>query len=103
MLARLRVKYGESGANGSAHAFVPHVRSGAASRRTIDAYMMSLWPSRGLTLTAFECKSSRSDWHRELQMPEKAEEFCALADYFYLVVGDKDIVQGGSICGIRSS
>jgi hypothetical protein len=54
-------------------------------------------------LTAFECKSSRSDWHRELQMPEKAEEFCALADYFYLVVGDKDIVQGGSICGIRSS
>jgi hypothetical protein len=99
MLARLCVKYNETAGNGSAYAFIPGVRSAAGfdSRRTIDAYMMSLWPSRGLTLTAFECKSSRSDWQRELKKPEKAEEFCALADYFYLVVGDKDIVRHGEL------
>lgn len=99
LLDRLRVKYGEDSGNGPAWAFVPKVRSGAGfdARRTVDAYAMNLWPSRGLTLHAFEIKSSRSDWQRELKNPAKAEEFCALADYFYLVVGDKKIVQSGEL------
>jgi hypothetical protein len=48
MIARLRVKYGETAGNGAAYALIPAVRSAAGfdSRRTIDAYMMSLWPSR---------------------------------------------------------
>ena len=99
LIDRLRARYGEKSGNGNAYAFIPGVQSAAAfdARRTIDAYAMSLWPSRGLTLTAFECKSSRSDWKRELEKPEKAEEFCGLADYFYLVVGDAAIVQPGEL------
>lgn len=96
---RLAAKYAEKAGNGNAYAFVPQVRNAAGfdAQRTIDAYVMALWPSRGLTLTAFEIKSSRSDWTRELHKPEKAETFCQLADYFYLVVGDADIVQPGEL------
>jgi hypothetical protein len=99
LIKRLRVRYTEKSGNGEGWAFVPKVRSAAAfdARRTIDAYAMGLWPSRGLPLIAFEIKSSRSDWQRELKNPAKAEEFCELADYFYLVVGDKDIVKPGEL------
>lgn len=96
---RLAAKYAEKAGNGNAYAFIPQVRNAAGfnASRTIDAYVMALWPSRGLTLTAFEIKSSRSDWVRELHKPEKAEAFCELADFFYLVVGDKSIVQPGEL------
>jgi hypothetical protein len=99
LIDRLKVRYTEKTGNGEAWAFIPQVRSAAAfdSRRTIDAYAMSLWPSRGLSLTSFEIKSSRSDWQRELKNPAKAEEFCKLSDYFYLVVGDKSIVHPGEL------
>jgi hypothetical protein len=99
LIERLRVRYTEKSGNGDAWAFIPQVRSAAAfdAKRTIDAYAMSLWPSRGLSLLAFEIKSSRSDWQRELKNPAKAEEFCELADYFYLVVGDKSIVHPGEL------
>lgn len=96
---RLRVRYTERHGNGEAWAFIPGVRSAAAfdARRTIDAYSMSLWPSRGLTISAFEIKSARGDWLRELRNPAKAEEFCELADFFWLVVGGKDIVKPGEL------
>lgn len=96
---RLAAKFSEKAGNGNAYAFIPQVRNAAGfdASRTIDAYVMALWPSRGLTLTAFEIKSSRSDWVRELHKPEKAEAFCRLADFFYLVVGDKSIVQPGEL------
>ena len=99
LIRRLRVKYTERSGNGEAWAFIPGVRSAAAfdARRTIDAYAMGLWPSRGLSFYAFEIKSARSDWLRELKNPAKAEEFCELADYFYLVVGDRDIVKAGEL------
>lgn len=96
---RLAAKYAEKAGNGNAYAFIPQVRNAAGfdASRTIDAYVMALWPSRGLTLTAFEIKSSRSDWVRELHKPEKAEAFCRLADFFYLVVSDKVIVHPGEL------
>jgi hypothetical protein len=99
VIERLRTRYSERSGNGEAWAFIPKVRSAAAfdSRRTIDAYAMSLWPSRGLTLTAFEVKSARSDWLREMRNPAKAEEFCELADHFYLVTGARDIVAPGEL------
>lgn len=99
LIGRLKVRYSEQSGNGVAWAFVPGVRSAAAfdARRTIDAYAMSMWPSRGLSLHAFEIKSSRSDWLREMRTPEKAEEFCERADYFWLVVGDAEIVKAGEL------
>lgn len=49
-----------------------------------DAIAMSLWPSRGLELSGFEIKVSKSDWKRELQRPAKAEEFVALCDRWWI-------------------
>lgn len=96
---RLKVRLGEVAGNGAAYAVIGHVRNAAGfdASRTIDAYSMALWPSRGLELIAYEMKSSRSDWVREMGKPEKAEAFCDLADRFYLVVGDASIVQPGEL------
>ncbi len=46
---------------------------------------MALWPSRGLELIGFEVKVSRADWLRELKNAEKAEDFFALCDRWYVV------------------
>lgn len=41
--------------------------------RTADALAVSLWPSRGISLTGVEVKVSRSDWLRELKQDKTAE------------------------------
>jgi hypothetical protein len=95
MVDRLRARYeGESG-NGPAGALIPGVRDAAGfdAKRTIDALGFHFWPSRGLLIDAYECKSSRSDWLREVETPAKADRFCALADRFYVVAGRADIVK----------
>ncbi len=72
-----------------AYAFLSHVRNGTGytkAIRTIDALSMSLYPSRGLHLTAFEVKVSRADWLRELKDPEKSDDIFDCVDFFYLVV-----------------
>lgn len=53
--------------------------------RTADAIVMSLWPSRGLTLMGFEIKVSKSDWKSELAQPEKAEEISRFCDCWNIV------------------
>lgn len=99
LLLRLRARHIQVSGNGIQHAFMTKVKNAAGhgASRTIDAYAMDLWRSRGLSITAFECKSSRSDWLRELRSPDKAEEFCERADYFYIVAGATDIVQAGEL------
>lgn len=79
----LRIRY-----KGSAWAFLPKVRNGTGwrrSARTADALAMSLWPSRGLHLYGFEIKVDRSDWLRELNDPEKAEDIFGFCDFWYIV------------------
>lgn len=71
--------------------------TGGHKTRTIDALVMSLWPSRGLSLDAVEIKTSRSDWLRELESPAKAETFFEYVDHFWLAVGDADIVREGEL------
>jgi hypothetical protein len=95
MVERLRPRYeGESG-NGPAGCLIAQVRNQAGfdASRTIDALGFHFWPSRGLLIDAFECKSSRSDWLRELENPAKAETFCRLVDRFYVVAGRADLVK----------
>lgn len=99
MLDLLRVKLSRTSGNGPEHAFVPHVKSdaGHGSHRTIDGISMALWRSRGLLISGYEIKCSRSDWLTELRSPEKAEEFFGFVDRFYLVISDKSIVQPGEL------
>jgi hypothetical protein len=46
---------------------------------------MSLWPSRGLTVSGFEIKVSRGDWKRELEEPEKSAEIQSYCDEWWIV------------------
>ncbi len=67
--------------------------TGSGRSRTIDAIVMSLWPSRGLTIEAVEIKVTRNDLRRELGNPSKAEPIAKYVDHFWLAVGDAGIVQ----------
>lgn len=66
--------------------------TGASARRFADAVVVSLWPSRGLTITGIEIKVSRSDWRREIENPAKAEAIAKFCD-FWTIVTPEGIVQ----------
>jgi len=85
--------------SGSAYVVLSQVRNqtGYGPRtRTADAIVMSLWPSRGLTLSGFEIKRSRSDWKAELDQPEKAEEISRFCD-FWNVAAAPGVVELGEL------
>ena len=81
------------------HAIIFEVANstGFAANRWCDALVMSLWPSRGVTLTGIECKISRGDWLAELKNPAKAESIYRFCDYWMLVVGSPDIIKEGEL------
>ena len=68
--------------------------AGFNSKRSADAVTMGLWPSRGLELTGFEVKVTRSDWLRELKDPAKSGPVQDYCDRWYVAVSDDTIVQG---------
>lgn len=83
-----------------AFAFLTEVRNQTGfqkQERTADAIVMSLYPSRGLTLHGFEIKASRSDWLKEMRSPDKAEAIQAYCDRWWLVVGAASIVQDSEL------
>lgn len=71
--------------------------TGHHGRRYADAVAMNLYPSRGMEINGFEVKVSRSDWHRELANPQKAEDIFRYCDRWWLVVGDPTIVKPGEL------
>ncbi len=84
---------------GDAFACIAQLRSGVGfdKARTADAVVFSLWPSRGLELYGFECKSSRSDWQKELATPQKAEMIQKFCHRWWVVTGRDDIVHAGEL------
>lgn len=83
-----------------AWAFLEQVRNSTGWKRTeryADAVAMSLWPSRGLEVHGFEIKVSRSDVLKELRDPEKAAPIMRFCDRWWLVLGDKDLIQPGEL------
>ena len=66
--------------------------------RTIDAVVFSLWPSDGLTRAAFEIKVSRSDFIRELQIPNK-HKWCRECFHEFWFVAPKEVIQLDEIPG----
>lgn len=92
----LRNKYDD---NGHSYAFLEQVgnATGWDCNRHADALAISLWASRGLAITGFEVKVSRQDWIKELKHPEKADPIAKYCHSWYLVVGNKDIVQFGEL------
>ena len=59
--------------------------TGFGAGRWADVVVMSLWPSRGLTVSGFEIKVSRSDWKRELDDPAKSAEIQSYCDEWWIV------------------
>jgi hypothetical protein len=99
VLALLRRKHTKDGNGGSGeYAFLTHVRNAAGfdANRTIDAIAVSLWPSRGLVIDAFEVKVSRADWQRELADPKKAGDICQIVDRFW-IVAPAGVVRAGEL------
>jgi len=85
--------------NAFEYAFLEQVgnATGMSCNRHADAIAVSLWQSRGLTITGFEIKSSRQDWTHELKHPEKADDIASYCHYWYLVLGDENITQFGEV------
>lgn len=81
-VAALRGRYREN-----AFALLEQVANGTGYGTSgwADALVMSLWPSRGLTLSGFEIKVSRSDWKRELDRPEKNADIQSYCDAWWIV------------------
>lgn len=71
--------------------------TGMGCNRHCDALVMSLWPSRGIHLSGFEFKASRSDWLKEHADPAKADAIQRYCDYWWLAVADKDIIKEGEL------
>lgn len=94
LIERLRKRY-----EAPAWALMPHCgnTTGWNKCRTADAIAMSLWPSRGLEVHGFEIKIHRGDWVQELKHPEKAEPIMRFCDHWWIVVGDKKIIQPGEL------
>lgn len=86
------------GSGGGQYAVLFEVRNGTGFRgnRSVDAVVMSLWPSLGLELWGVEIKTSRSDWLRELKKPDKAS---MVFDYFdrWLLVAPADVVRSDEL------
>lgn len=78
------------GMGGEKYSVLFEVRNGTAwhANRSIDAVVMSLWPSLGMELMGMEIKISRGDWRREYKTPAKASEVFDYFDRWYLVAPD---------------
>ncbi len=74
---------------GSEWAYMVEVPDGTGMKkqRTADAIAIGLWAKNAGQFHGFEVKSSRSDWTRELQEPEKSRRWREVVTSFWLVAG----------------
>lgn len=70
--------------------------TGAYQTRWVDVAVFSLWPSRGLTRSAFEIKVARSDFIHELQNAQK-HKWVKESFHEFWFVAPKDIIQVGEL------
>jgi hypothetical protein len=68
--------------------------TGGRHSRWADAVSMACWPSRGLVVTGFELKASRSDWLREKKSPTKSSAIQKYCDRWVLVTAPGVLLDG---------
>lgn len=77
---------------GAGAVFLTEVTAPGSTRRA-DAVHVGLWQSRGAgEIDVCELKTSRSDWRRELDKPEKAEAWWPYSTRFWIVAPHTSIV-----------
>lgn len=65
------------------------------ARRRADALVLSVWPSKGLTLEGYEVKASRADLKRELAEPDKHRALARYCTGWWLVAWDDSVLVDG--------
>lgn len=68
--------------------------TGGRARRWADAVSMSLWPSRGLSLSGYEIKVARNDWVKEMKQPAKAEAIAQYCTQWWMVTAPGIVREG---------
>lgn len=86
--------------NGGApsHVVIEEVAPGVGwsdARRRADVLVLSMWPSKGLTLEGYEVKASKADLKKELRDPAKHHATARYCDYWWLVVWDESLLVDG--------
>lgn len=68
----------------------------------IDAFFMSVFPSEGLKRVAYEIKSSRADFRREIKEPRKRRAALRVSNEFYFVapIGIIPVAEVPLECGL---
>lgn len=98
LLERLHTKYGTGWVSdkrdSKKYVLLEQVASGTgwANEGWVDAIVLGMWPSEGLTRRAFEIKVSRPDFLNELQNPKKnawVREYC----HTFWYVAPKDVIK----------
>lgn len=59
--------------------------------RTLDGMSVGTWQSLKGEVLGFECKSTRSDFLREVAEPDKSDAFFPHCNRFWVVVGDNSV------------
>lgn len=99
MVDLLHFRHQASNGNARSHVVLEEVAPGTgwAARRWADVLVLSVWPSKGLTLDGFEVKASRADLKRELADPDKHEATARYCDTWNLLVWDETVLKGFEI------
>lgn len=66
--------------------------TGYRQSRWIDVAVFAMWPMNGLTRSAFEIKTNRQDFLRELSKPEK-HQWCKDSFHEFWFVAPKEVIQ----------
>jgi len=66
--------------------------TGGFQSRWADAVVFEMWPSKGLSRSAFEIKVSRQDFLNELRQPDK-HQWCKECFHYFWFVAPKEVIQ----------
>lgn len=97
MLDLLRLDKTDAGAMSLSRIALEEVAPGTgwASRRWADVLVLSVWPSKGLTLDGYEVKASKQDLKKELSDLSKSEAVAKYCDSWTLVAWDESVLVDG--------
>lgn len=70
----------------------------SGSQQRLDAWSIPLWPSLGTNIIAYEVKTARGDFLKEIKNPEKRKAGMSRCNQFYFVTTDKIVKENEIPC-----
>lgn len=65
--------------------------------RSADAIAIGIYRNRGRKIHGYEVKQSRTDWLKELSLPQKAESWSRYCHTWTLLIADPEMVRAGEL------